>query len=678
MLNRIKRLHFPSWTIPLALLAVTVASYGLMINQLGFYWDDWPFAWITHTFGNAGLTRYFATNRPVWGLFYKLTTPFLGQNPLVWQIFGLTWRWLSAVALWWALGKLWPARKAQMAWVALLFVVYPGFGQQFIALTYGHFFLILTLFFLSLGLMLWALRSKARYWPLTGFSLLTSAANLFAMEYFFGLDLLRPLLIWLALGEQELAPRRRLAETARRWAPFFALDCVYAFWRAFIFKFQTYQPSLVSSLSANPLRALAGLLSTVGQDVATTSVGAWLRAFQPPALADFGARSTQVYWALVAVCFLGLAVYLFLLRGGDGPRARLTRWPLPLILTGLLALLACGLPFWLTGLQVGLTYPNDRFTLPFILGASLLLAGLIELIPGPRVVKIALLSLAVALGIGVQYQNATDYRRDWNRQRRLLWQLVWRAPAIQPGTTLLSAEVAFMKDSDNSLTAPINWIYAPEDKSLSLPYLFAYPTVRSADLPATPQAGAPIHNNYLAATFNGSTSQMIVLNYGPPACLRLLDPVYDAGIPLLPADVQEWQPLSRPDLVLPEGGQSLQVITQLLGPEPEHDWCYYFEKADLARQQGDWAEVARLGDIAFGLSDYPNEPSERLPFVEGYAHVGRWQAAEDLSRQTLKITALMKPMLCATWQRIAQTTTPDAAQQGAVSQMEGEFQCTTP
>ena len=32
----------------------------------------------------------------------------------------------------------------------------------------------------------------------------------------------------------------------------------------------------------------------------------------------------------------------------------------------------------------------------------------------------------------------------------------------------------------------------------------------------------------------------------------------------------------------------------LFGDEPPHAWCYYFERASLAAQQGDWALVARL------------------------------------------------------------------------------------
>ena len=212
-------LQLPIWTFPIALLVVAVASYGLLIRWLGFYWDDWAFAWISHTFGPAGLVRYFSTNRPVWGLIYELSMPILGPNPLAWQVFGIGWRWLSAVAMWWAFSTLWPARRVQLAWIALLFLVYPGFGQQSIAITFGHFFFVLTIYFLSLGAMLWSIRRPAWRIPLTAAALLGAAFNLFAMEYFFGLELLRGVFIWVALGETILPNRQRLIATLRIGRP---------------------------------------------------------------------------------------------------------------------------------------------------------------------------------------------------------------------------------------------------------------------------------------------------------------------------------------------------------------------------------------------------------------------------------------------------------------------------
>jgi len=97
----------------------------------------------------------------------------------------------------------------------------------------------------------------------------------------------------------------------------------------------------------------------------------------------------------------------------------------------------------------------------------------------------------------------------------------------------------------------------------------------------------------------------------------------------------------------------------IYGPEPEHGWCYYFEKADLARQMGDWDEVAQLGDKAFKLDDYPNSPIERFVFIEGYAHVGDWDKALEYSKVSYKVSKdYVGPLLCQLWERVASETDP--------------------
>ena len=107
------------------------------------------------------------------------------------------------------------------------------------------------------------------------------------------------------------------------------------------------------------------------------------------------------------------------------------------------------------------------------------------------------------------------------------------------------------------------------------------------------------------------------------------------------------------------------------------DWCYYFEKADLARQQGDWSAIVEYGALAFELNDNPNEASERLPFIEGYAHMGNWARAIELSRDTLNHGKEgVLPMLCNTWLRLAKTTPVELERDQAFQTIHTEFGCT--
>ena len=58
--------------------------------------------------------------------------------------------------------------------------------------------------------------------------------------------------------------------------------------------------------------------------------------------------------------------------------------------------------------------------------------------------------------------------------------------------------------------------------------------------------------------------------------------------------------LSDPNLIVNELRAQLPIF---YGPEPERDFCYYFEKAELARQFKDWDSVVKYGESALSLDD---------------------------------------------------------------------------
>jgi hypothetical protein len=348
---------------------------------------------------------------------------------------------------------------------------------------------------------------------------------------------------------------------------------------------------------------------------------------------------------------------------------------------GLALLLLAGLPFYATGLPVRTEFPNDRFTLPFIPGSALLISGLLIVataaIPRKTRVRIILAALLIGLAAGYQYGNSTAYRRDWLAQKAFFWQLTWRAPGLQPGTTLLTNDLPLRFYSDNSLTAPLNWIYAPDNHSQDMDFLLLYPAVRlgESSLP-TLEPGGPIRVDYLAAQFSGNTSQALAVYYRPPACLRVIDAEVELGNLFLPLQIRTAAAnLSDARRILADPPEPARPMEEYYGIEPTRGWCYYYEKADLARQQRDWGEVGELGDRAFSLGDYPNDPAERFPFIEGYAHLGRWEDALEQTRLSADVSPAMAPVLCRLWSRIAAQTEESGARQAALDQVETSLEC---
>ena len=650
-----KRLH-PT----LILLIVAVLAYGLLIPQLGFYWDDLPMSWIRYELGPEAMTRYFSTNRPVWGLLYQVTTRLLPQVPVYWQIFALVWRWLGAVLVWAIARELWKDKPCFALGVALLFLLYPGFNQQWGSYLYSHFFIVLFFFLLSIFLML---RRK------TVFALIFSALNLWMMEYFFPLEFARVGFIWTSLRDQYPNPRDRIRPTLKLWTPYLIVFALAVLSRLFIFNNQIYEIGVTPEAASTPAGSMLQLLQSVFVSLWTVLVAAWIQVFAAIDPSMHGVR-TIVLYAAVTLATFAFVIFVLLKQNEDYIRKQESLYAVGL---GLFLLPFAGVPFWLTGLSISLAHPASRFTLPFMLGVGLIIAGLIDLITWARL-RYILLALLIGLAAGRQFLWSTDYVRDWQAHKNLFWQMTWRAPGLKPNTlVLMNEELTFY--ADNSLSAPLNWIYAPQTKSDQIDYVLFYPTNRlDSSLPAL-EKDLPIQYDYIAGRFQGNTSQTVAFYYDPPACLRLLEPDIDANNRFILAEslMREAAALSNRSMILPE---ATAKVPEIYGPEPEHGWCYHFQKADLARQLGDWDEVAALGDSAFDLGDHPNNPVERFVFIEGYAHVGDWDRALRLSRESYRVSReYVGPLLCRLWERIEANTTGGAERTQTLSQVENMLAC---
>ena len=134
--------------VPIFLLLLALVTYALFFWERGFYWDEAPWTWIYYRLGPAALTQTFSTSRPFWGLLYQVLLPLIGPRPWIWQILMVIMRWLSAVLVWLLFRQVWPTDSRPALWTSILFLVYPGLGQNYIALMYTHFYVILNAFLL--------------------------------------------------------------------------------------------------------------------------------------------------------------------------------------------------------------------------------------------------------------------------------------------------------------------------------------------------------------------------------------------------------------------------------------------------------------------------------------------------------------------------------------------------
>ena len=674
---RIRSWLAQEWVHPLVLLGVAILAFGLLIPWLGFYWDDWPKAWFLHILGPTGFDEVYSADRPNLAWTYLITTSVLGENPIAWQTFGLVSRWLSAVALWWLLRQVWPKRYDVAAIASLIFLVFPGFGQQYISLIYSHFLLIQAVHLLSLGLMVRAIRQPTHRVLLTVLSIAGALYSLLSIEYYFGLELLRPLLIYWTASDVSENGASRLKLTLRYWLPYTPILPIFLVWRTQIIGYPTYEPRLMDRLLAQPLTdTLEELSRLVAYEAVLASFGSWLRLIPLPTPDSFGVFSMGLYVAVLAAIFAISAIYLRrfadLDSGGD------LRLSGTILVTGIWAIIASGWPFWLTDLPLRMSFPNDRFMLAYMLGGSLIATALIVFLGASkrtRVLSIGLAAVLIALGASQQVRYATEYRRERDSQTDLLWQFMWRVPDLAPGTTILANEWPLKFDDDEAVTGAVNWIYAEGEFLGGMQYFVADLKLRLGLSFASLEKDEPIHKDYRATSFDGTTSQVIVMSYSPPKCLRMYDVVLHDSLPGIPEPLPLAIPLSNLDLILKDSERVLDPPLHVIGPEPPHRWCYYFQKADLALQRRNWEEIAELGDLAFALGDRPNDASERLPFIEGYAHLGRWEDAVRLSLDIVDEQPPMTTTVCRTWIRLEQDTEEGEGRSAAFDGVYNSLPC---
>lgn len=281
-----------------------------------------------------------------------------------------------------------------------------------------------------------------------------------------------------------------------------------------------------------------------------------------------------------------------------------------------------------------------------------------------------LIALLVGFAGSRHFRLEEIYRSDWLTQQQLFTQMTERIPGLKKGTIVLSNDLPVTYYSDNSLTGPFNWIYSPPGEMNVILY---FASIRVGKTLPSVEPGLAHELYYIGPTFYGNTDNILVVNFSPPGCFRVIDPEVEADNRLLPPAVRDVARYSNQSVILFE--KQNQLPAQFYRGA-QTGWCTYFEQAELARQKADWGEVVRLADLAFALNDTPNDPVERFVYIEGYAHQGDWKIAVELSKASYKISKnYVGPLLCKLWGRINRETESTPEQASAVGEIQSEFGC---
>jgi hypothetical protein len=652
----IKRNQSRNWVVPVILLVLTILAYGLLIPGLGFYFDDWPVIYMIQSGGD--FWEFYQYDRPFSAWTYVLTAPILGTSSFRWHGFTLLIRWVTSCLVWWLLRLIWPKHPTEVTWAALIFSVHPVFLQQSIAVAYSQHFITYALFFLSCGTMLAAVQKQRHAWLLTTVSLLSAALHIFTMEYFWGLELVRPLLLWLSLSNQKITTDHKLKRILYRWLPYGIILSAAIIWRVGF-----YSQSIISGEDPNSLRFLE-LLKTAPlngimkwfematRDFIFLMISAWSNTIRP-SLIHFEGNILGYSWVLAAISVLLILIYrakLIPLEKFDPAKVN-SHWNWQAIAVGIAIFFAGTIPVWLTDKYISLGMYSDRFALPGMWGASILVVGGFSSIGVTRKYRGIIFSIMIGLAIGAQFRVANDYRWDWINQQRFFWQLSWRAPALEPGTAIFSDGAVFSFTGDYPTAFAINTFYDGEETTNELPYWFIELDRGFHNDPVAYLEGYPLQKSLRNYSFRGNSLKSILLYYNPGDgnCLWVLDE-RDRINNAIPALTQDALPLSDTSRISTTGQVEKDAIARIFGSEPEHQWCYYYQKAEVAYQEGNWEQITHIFAEVNERGYAPNNQLEWIPFIDAYARLGLWNKASELTLSAHERAPDTRKSFCSLWE----------------------------
>jgi hypothetical protein len=619
----------------LVLVAAGLLAYAPLIPKLGFYRDDWYQLWAGLTLGPHSIITLFSIDRPAMGYLYALTFYLFGDHPLYWQIYALLLRLIGAMAGFWFMRRLWPRAPLATLSASLLLLLYPGFQQQPNANTFSNHLFSYAAALISLAATAEMLHSS-KPWARAAYGILSVATALaywLTYEYMIGLEAVRFAVLLTAAWKPSETLRKRLGYFAASAAPFALAVAGFLIWRLLLFHSGRQGVSVGAVLDyyrASPLQALANRAISLLVDVIETAVTGWsVPAYRLFSSAPIGvtllsaligllaAGAVWLYWRLA-----GHAIHP--VSAGTGPVGADYR---SMAVLGVLALVMSLVPVVLAGRDVRWESAFDRYTLQATLGVGLLIVGVVFWsVPRPAI-QVLIVGCLVGAASATHIANAWDWASFWGQERQLFWQLSWRAPQIQDGTTLMTGLPDFRFFEDYEIWGPANLIYRNGNGNPPI----AAQVVDETTANELRQGIKDVRYMRVLIAIPRDYSRTLILSWpSETSCLHVLDgdqPELAQGTSSLYRSIA---PLSRTDLITTASAFPA-LPPDIYGGEPEHDWCWTYQQASLARQEGNWSRITELAATAELSHQAPNDPSEWMPIFQAYVNLGDIEDAQRIA-----------------------------------------------
>jgi len=635
------------WLELAALALISALIYLLSINQFSYYRDDWYYAYDGYIAGHSIFNVMFASDRPARGIFFGIYYLLFGAHPLPYHIGMYIWRLLGAYSALWLFHLLWSRQRAANFSMALLFLIYPGFLWWVEGIEYQPMVASLALHTLSFALTLAAIQStrKASQIFLWAGSILTGLTAIALVDYAVGMEAFRILCIFVFISNRQQIPLlRKLTQTLRNSLIPLTIPLSFLIWKLFIFAGDRKATDINTQLG-DLLRTPLETSLLWGQRLFDSALNVSVLAWWTPLQTHYYFLEKDSLWLEWTLATLVLALTLAALRWlippppqpDSNPEAipHADNFPLQAILLGLAGVIFGVLPVIMANRFV-IFKAYSHYALPASLAGVIFIVGVIHALSSKRL-QMILVSLLVGVAALTHRGLAIKAADEQATIRNFWWQVYWRIPQIQEGTTIAAIYPAIDYEDDIDIVwGPANFLYYPQPQpGIDLiKYKLAATRLDEKGIQNIIGEKERLSDTYRSHTMFLNYRRVLVMSQPSFAsCVHAIDARWVEQSQHDTEQIAQLFPHSKIVFALTENEAPSASLPLgfVFGAEPTHGWCYFYQKAELARQQGDWESIAALGAKVTSLNLAPSDPIEWMPFIQAYAALSQTEKVKSIS-----------------------------------------------
>lgn len=634
-INKCEKFRFP-----LFLLLLTLLTYGIFSLRLGFYLDDWYIILFKQKFGAEGFWLYFSEDRPLESLSYVIFFSIFNNSPVLWALFALFMRWVFGLVFWMVLNQFFPKQRKLWNWAAIIFTVFPGFKFHSFSIMFSIFYVFFGSHLISFYGMGRAIENRARpktYAIWSVLSMFFLFVGIAPVEYYVGVELFRPILLWIIHArDYPKQPKKVLKFVLMDWAPYLLVLIAFMVFRISQRDIYSYRISLFDKLTTTPISATFNLLKDAVFSISDGLFKSWFEAFRTLKTEILIRRNYTLVGLLIGsfIFILGGLILLFRKEKQEQETEQRSWVLLPI---GLILCLISLIPFYAGGFEVSLEFPWNRFFLAMLPGISLFTVGALEFFFRTNHIKNFILAILCVAAIGSHFIVGQEFVDQWNKQSDLMRQLTWRVPGLKTGTTLMTADSQISKYfSGTALSGPINIVYDANNTEAKYNYFVVLMDSNQAEGIPSLDSSQDFSIRLRSLDFIGNTESVLAYLQPKDGCLQVLSDGIVPDVPGLAYDYNKWKELataSNLQTIIPNPDEPASLPIRYFGEENTNQWCFYYEKADLERQSGNWQAVIEYYQEAKLQGFEPITGSEYRILVEAWLRSGRASSAETLKEQ---------------------------------------------